>query len=84
MKKITANKGISAIRKMNLSLPHSSLLTIYKSYVTSHLDYGYVMYDQPSNSSLSDKIESVHFALVITCSLKGTSNKKLYMSGVRT
>ena len=51
-------KGINAIRKMNLSLPRSSLLIIYKSFVRPHLDYGDVIYDQPNNSSLSDKIES--------------------------
>ena len=51
-------KGINAIRKMNLSLPRSSLLTIYKSFVRPHLDYGDVIYDQPNNSSLSDKVES--------------------------
>ena len=43
---------------MNLSLPRFSLLTIYKSFVRPHLDYGDVIYDQPNNSSLSDKIES--------------------------
>ena len=36
MKKV--NKGISVIKKLNLSLPHSSLITIYKSFVRPHLD----------------------------------------------
>ena len=52
---------------MNLSLPRSSILTIYKSFVRPHLDYGDVIYDQPNNSSLSDKIDN-----------RRTSKKKLY------
>ena len=53
---------------MNLSLPRSSLLTIYKSFVRPHLHYGDVIYDQPNNPRLSDKIESVQYnaALAIT------------------
>ena len=42
-----ATKGINVIRKMNLSLPPSFLLTIYKSFVRPHLDCGDVIYDQP-------------------------------------
>ena len=65
---------------MNLSLPRSSLLTIYKSFVRIYLDYGDVIYDQPNNSSLSDKIESVqyHAALAITGAIRGISKEKLY------
>ena len=40
-----ATKGVSLKRKMNLLLPRSSLLTIYKSFVRLHLDYGDVTYD---------------------------------------
>ena len=73
-------KCINVIRKMNLSLPRSSLLTIYKSFVRPHLDYGDVIYDQPNNSSLSDKIESVQYnaVLAITGAIRGTSKEKLY------
>ena len=66
---------------MNLPLPGSSLLTIYKSFVRPHLDYGDVItYDQPNNSSLSDKIESVQYnaAPAITGAIRGTSKEKLY------
>ena len=65
---------------MNLSLPRSSLLAIYKSFVRPHLDYGDVIYDQPSNSSLSNKIESVQYnaVLAITSAIRGTSKEKLY------
>ena len=75
-----ATKGVNVIRKMNLLLPRSSLLTIYKSFVRPHLDYGDVIYDQPNNSRLSDKIESVQYnaALAITGAIRGTSKEKLY------
>ena len=65
---------------MSLLLPCSSLLTIYKSFVRPHLNYGDVIYDQPNNSRLSDKIESVHYnaALAINGAIRGTSKEKLY------
>ena len=65
---------------MSLLLPSSSLLTIYKSFVRPHLNYGDVIYDQPNNSRLSDKIESVQYnaALAITGAIRGTSKEKLY------
>ena len=73
-------KYISVIRKKNLSLPRSSLLTIYKSFVRLHLDYSDIIYDQLKNSSLSDKIESFQYnaALRITGAIRVTSKKKLY------
>ena len=71
---------LSVLRELHLSLPHVSILTIYKSFVWSHLNYGNVIYDQPNNSTLSDKIESVQYnkALAITGAIRGTSREKLY------
>ena len=65
---------------MNLSLPRSSLLTIYKLFARSHLDYGDVIYVQPNNSSFSDKIESLQYnaVLAITDAIGGSSKEKLY------
>ena len=65
---------------MNLLLPRSSLLTIYESFVRPHLDQGDLAYDQPNNSRLSDKIETVQYnaALAITGAIIGTSENKLY------
>ena len=54
-----ANKGISVIRKLYLTLPCVSLLTSHKSFFRAHLDYGDVIYDQPNNYTLSDKTEYV-------------------------
>ena len=49
----------SFIRKMDVLLPRSSLLTLYKSFVRPHLDYSDVIYYQPSNSRLPNKVETV-------------------------
>ena len=75
-----AVKGISVIKKLNVTLPCSSLLTIYKSFIRPHLDYGDVIYDQLNNNRLSEKIESIQYnaALAITGTIRGTSREKLY------
>ena len=75
-----ANKGIGIIRKLNIILPRSALLTIYRSFVRPHLDYGDVIYDQPENESFSSRIESVQYnaSLAITGAIRGTSQEKLY------
>ena len=78
LKKVT--KSINLLRKLNLTLPRSSLLIIYKSFIRPHLDYGDIVYDQPNNSSLSEKFESLQYnaALAITGAIKGSSKEKLY------
>ena len=55
------NKGmqvVGTLKKLSSVLPRFSLLTIYKSLVRPHLDYGDVIYSQPNNQSFSDRIES--------------------------
>ena len=58
----------------------SSLLTIYKSLIRPHLDYGDIIYDQPSNNRLSEKTESIQYnaELAITGTIRGISREKLY------
>ena len=75
-----AVKGISVIKNPNVTSSHSSLLTIYKSFIRPHLDYGDVIYDQPNNNRLSEKIESIQYnaALAITGAITETSREKLY------
>ena len=75
-----AMKLVGTIKKLNSILSRFSLLTIYKSYVRPHLDYGDIIYDQPNNQSFSDKIESVQYnsALAITGAIHGSSKDKLY------
>ena len=75
-----AVKGISVIKKVNVTLPRSSLLTICKSFTRPHLDYGDVIYYQPNNNGLSKKIESIQYisALAIIGAIRRTSREKLY------
>ena len=44
------------------------------------MEYGDVVYDQPSNDAFSNKLETVQYnaALAITGAIKGTSREKLY------
>ena len=72
-------KNINLLRKLNLTLPRSSLLIIYKSFIRPHLDYGDIVYDQTNNSSLSEKIESLQYnaALAITDTIKSSSKEIL-------
>ena len=73
-------KDVGLLRKLNKRLPWQHLLTIYKSFIRPHLNYGDVIYDQPLNESLSNRIESVKYkaALAITGAIQGPSRKKLY------
>ena len=73
-------KIIGVIKKLRPILPRHSLISIYKSFVRPHLDYGDVIYDQPNNHSFSEKIESIQFnsALAITGAIRGSSREKLY------
>ena len=56
------------------------MLTIYKTFVRSHLDYADIIYDTPFNEAFKEKLEKVqHFAaLIITGAIKGTSGECLY------
>ena len=60
-------------------MPRQALLTIYKSFVRPHLDYGDI-YDQPKNESFCQKLESYQYnaALAITGAIRGTSQTKIY------
>ena len=67
--KITkANIGIGILRILYDVLPKSSWITVYKSLIWPHLDFGVIIFDQPKNESFCENIESVQFtaALAIT------------------
>ena len=48
------------------------MITIHKSFIRPHLDYGAIIFDQPENESFCKKLES------ITGTVQGTSREKLY------
>ena len=40
------NRRISLLRKLQNILPRAPLVTLYKSFIRPHLDYGDILYDQ--------------------------------------
>ena len=75
-----ARKLVGSLRKLYHLIPRKSLMTIYKSFIRPHLDFGDFIYDKPNNDSFCNKIESIQYnaALAITGCIKGTSRDKLY------
>ena len=61
-------------------LSRFSLLTIYKSFIRPHIDYGDVVFDQSYNVTFHKKLESLQYsaALAITGAIRGTSREKIY------
>ena len=74
-----ANVGIGMIKRLSQTLPRKSLLSIYKCFVRSYLDYCDIIYDKPNNEIFKSKLESVQYnaALAITGAIRGTSMQKL-------
>ena len=74
------NKTIGLLCKLQDTLPRTSLITIFKSFIRSHLDYGDIIYDRAYNTSFHQNIESIQYnaALAITGAVRGTSREKLY------
>ena len=62
-----------------MNLPRKALLTIYKSIIRPHLDYGDILYDKPNNENVQNKIEKVQYraCLTITGAIQGTSKEKI-------
>ena len=74
------NKAVSLLRKLRNILPRTTLITIYKAFIWSHLDYGDVLYDQAFNNSFKEKLESFQYNayLALTGAIRGTSKEKIY------
>ena len=70
----------STLRKHYHYMLRDSLITIYKSFIRSHLDYADVIFDKPSNTTFSNRIKSTQYnaALAITGTIRGTFKVKLY------
>ena len=74
------NRGIGILKKLSGFLPRHSLITLYKSFIRPHLDYADIIYDQPNNLDLYNKIETCQYnaALPITGAIRGSSKERLY------
>ena len=64
-------KRISIIKKLCNFVPRKPLITIYRSFVGPHLDYGDIMYDESCNVFFSN-------AVAITGMIQGTSQEKIF------
>ena len=71
------NKMIGLLRKLQNTLPRTSLITIFKSYIRPHLDYGDIIYDRAYKTSFHQNIESIQYnaALAITGAIRETSRE---------
>ena len=66
--------------KYFVSYCRTSLITIFKSLIRPHLDYGDIIYDRAYNTLFHQNIESIQYntALAITGTVRRTSREKLY------
>ena len=73
------NKLIGLIRRLSVNVPRNALLTIYKSFIRPHLEYGDILYDKPENENFQNKLEKVQYrgCLAITGAIQGKSKQKL-------
>ena len=77
---LKVNRIIRVIHSLQNALSRSTLLTIYKSFVSLHLDYGDIIYDKTYNESFKSKLQSIQYnaSPAITSTIKGSSKEKLY------
>ena len=58
----------------------TALITLYKAFVCTHLNYGDIIYDQAHNASFHQKLESLQYnpCLTITGAIRGSSRAKIH------
>ena len=73
------NKAVGFLRKLRNLLPRATLITVYKAFIRSHLDYGDILYDQALINSFKEKLESIqdNASLALTGALRGASKEKI-------
>ena len=73
------NKTIGLLRKLHNTLPRLPLLTICKSFIRPHIDYGDIIYDQEYIVSFHQKLKSIQYksALALTGAIRRISAEKL-------
>ena len=56
-----------------------TMLTVYKTFVRSHLNYANIIYYKPFNDAFKEKLEKVQYsAPLITGAIKAFSRERLY------
>ena len=73
-------KTIRLLRKFQQFFSRQSLITIYKSFIPPHLDYGNIAYDQAFNESFHKNLASIRYnaAMAITGAIRRTSSQKFF------
>ena len=68
------------LRNLSNKRLRQAVVTIYKAFIRSHLDYGDIAYDTPNNETFINKTEKAQYdaALAITGAIRGTSRGKLF------
>ena len=57
------SKALGLLCKLQILLPRKSVITVYKSFIGPHMDYGDIIYDQAYNASFHRKLESLQYML---------------------
>ena len=73
------NKTIGLLRKIQTHFPRAPLITMYKSLIRPHLDYGDMIYDKTFNMSFQQKMKIIQYnaVLSITGVIRDSSREKL-------
>ena len=61
-------------------LPRQSLVTICKSFIKRHFEYGDIIFDQAVIKTFHDNLGSIQYntSFTTTCAIKSTSREELY------
>ena len=62
------NRGITILCELQTVLPREALLTIYRSFIPPHFDYGDVIFDQSCNDSFNASLESCQYKAALAMS----------------
>ena len=78
LNKVSKTTGL--LCKFQLILPRHSLITIYKTFIRPHLDYGDVICDRAFNESFHHSLQSIQYnaAIAITGAIRRTLSEKLF------
>ena len=80
MVSLKINQPLGLLSKLQNLVPRSALITIYKTFVRHHLDYGDILYDQAHNMFFHQKLKSIQYnaCLAITGAIWAISKETFY------
>ena len=67
------NEGIGMLKKLSNYFPRYSLVTLYKAFIRSHIDYVDVIYEKPNNMNICNNLAAIIWVI------RGSSKEKLYL-----